>query len=78
MYMLDEEDWPALVDAQCEGVITLKDDGFLQAYLVLRDAINVETGGPSDSSYLIERPVANGKLAPVAEIYEVEAVADTA
>ena len=78
MQMLNEDEWPTRVDARCEGTITLMNDGFLQAYLVLRDAVNSETGDPSESPYLVKRSAINCTLAPLAEICEVEAIADTA
>ena len=75
MWLLAEDEWPTLVIAKCEGIVTLIDDnGFLQPFLVLRDALDGETREPSESPYLVERAVANGKLAPVAEIHEIEAV----
>ena len=55
MYLLNEDEWPHPVEARCEGVVTLIDDGHLQAFLVLRDPVEVETGGSSGLSYLVER-----------------------
>jgi hypothetical protein len=74
MHTLAEDEWPHAVEGNCEGVATLIDDGYLQAFLVLRDPVEAKTGGSSGLAYLVERATINCKLAPVAEIYEVEAV----
>jgi hypothetical protein len=76
MYLLADDEWPHPVEARCEGVLTLIEDGRLQAFLVLRDPVEVQTGGSSGLSYLIERGVVTGRLAPVAALFEVETVAE--
>jgi hypothetical protein len=77
MYLLNEDEWPHPVEGHCDSVVTLIDQGHLQAFLVLRDPAEVKTGGSSGLAYLVERATINCKLAPVAEIYEVEAVPGT-
>lgn len=78
MYLLDDDDWPRPVEARCEGIITLIDDGHLQPFLLLADPAEVNTGGSSGLGYLVEHRAINCTLAPVAEVYEVEAVAEPA
>jgi hypothetical protein len=77
MFLLAENEWPHPIEAHCEAVATLIDQGNLQAFLVLRDPVEVRTGGSSGLSYLVERSTITCKLAPVGEIYEVEAVLGT-
>ena len=77
MYLLNEDEWPHPVEAHCEGVVTLIDEGRLQAFLLLRDPAEVRTGGSSGLSYLVERGAINCKLAPLGEISEIEAVGAT-
>jgi hypothetical protein len=74
MFMLNEDEWPHPVEADCEGVVTLVEEGFLQPFLLLRDPVEIKTGGCSGLSYLVERAEITCKLAPVAEIYEIETV----
>ena len=72
MWMLEEDEWPDKIEAQCEGVVTLMVDGFLQAFLILRDPINARTREPLDPAYLADHGAINCKLAPLAELCEVE------
>ena len=76
MYLLADDDWPHPVEAQCDGVLTLIEDGHVQAYLVLRDPVEVKTGGSSGLAHLVERGVAKARLAPVAALSEIETVAE--
>jgi hypothetical protein len=77
MYALAEDEWPHPVEGQCEAVATLIDQGHLQAFLVLRDPAEVRSGGSSGFAYLVERATITCKLAPVAEMYEIETIAET-
>ena len=72
MWLLDEDEWPDRIEAHCEGTVTLKVDGFLQAFLVLRDPINARTRERADLAYLAKHRAINCKLAPLAELCEVE------
>lgn len=72
MWLLDEDEWPDKIEAHCEGVVTLMVDGFLQAFLVLREPINARTRNRSDSISLADHLAINCKLAPLAELCEVE------
>ena len=78
MYLLGEDEWPHPVEAQCDGVVTLIDQGHLQAFLLLLDPVEVKTGGCSGLSYLVERSAVNRKLAPLADLCEIETVAAAA
>lgn len=71
--LLAEDELPKPVDAHCEGIVTMIDEGHLQAFLLLRDIVNIRTGEPTESSCLVERSAINASLAPVAEICEIEA-----
>ena len=72
MWLLDESEWPDPVEGHCEGAVTLIDDGHLQAFLLLRDPINARTRVSSDSRFLVSRAAINCKLAPLADICDVE------
>jgi hypothetical protein len=72
MFLLNEDEWPHPVEAFCEGIVTLMDDGKLQAFFLLRDPKEIKTGGSSGLSYLVERQGIHCGLAPVADLYEVE------
>ena len=74
MWLLAEDEWPRPIEASCEGIVTLMDDGHLQAFLLLCDAVEIKSGGRSGLSYLVERGVANGKLASAADLYEIESI----
>jgi hypothetical protein len=74
MYLLNQDEWPHPVEADCIGCTTLQDDGRLQAYLVLRGPIEVWTGGCSGLSHLVKRPGIDYSLAPLADFYEVQCV----
>ena len=74
MWLLAEDEWPAPVEAYCDGVVTLLDNGHLQAFLVLHDAISGRTRKTSESSFLIAHEAIAGKLAPAADLYEVEII----
>src|SRR5207253_3154760 len=65
---------PHQVEAYCDGVVTLLDNGHLQAFLVLHDAISGRTKQTSESSFLIEHAAIAGKLAPAADLYEIEII----
>ena len=69
MYLLDDDNWPRPVEARCEGIITLIDDGHLQAFLLLADPAEVKTGGSSGLGYVVEHRAINCTLAPAAEVY---------
>ena len=73
MWLLAEDEWPHPIEARCEGIVTLMDDGHLQAFLLLSDVVEIKTGGCSGLSYLVERGV-NHKLAPAADLYEIESI----
>jgi hypothetical protein len=75
MYALAEDEWPHPVEAQCDGAVTLIDEGHLQAFLLLLDPVEVKTGGCSGLSHLVERSAVNRQLAPVADLFEIETVA---
>lgn len=70
----DDDNWPDPGEGHCEGVITLIDFGHLQAFLLLRDAVNTKTGEQYDSEYLDRRSAINCTLAAVADLYEVESI----
>ena len=74
MYLLAGDDWPHPVEAHCEGIATLIHLGHLQAFLVVRDLVEVETGGSSGLAYLVNRAMVTFKLAPVADMYEIDVV----
>lgn len=74
MWLLAEEEWPAPIKAHCEGIVTLIDDGRLQAFLLLRDPVDARTGEPSQSSFLRQRGALNCTLGPLADLYEIEAL----
>ena len=76
MYLLNEDEWPHPVEAHCDGVVTLIDEGHLQAFLLLLDPVEVKTGGSSGLSYLVERAAVNRKLAPVADLCEIETMTE--
>jgi hypothetical protein len=76
MYLLNEDEWPHPVEGHCEGIATMIDDGHLQAFLLLLDPVEVRTGGSSGLSYLVERGAINCTLAPLAELCEIETVAE--
>jgi hypothetical protein len=78
MFLLAEDEWPHPVEATCDGVITLMEDGFLQAYLLVRDPVEIKTGGCSGLSYLVERGAINCNLASLAELSEIEIASDLA
>jgi len=72
MWLLNEEDWPRPVEAYCEGVVTLLDKGHLQAYVLLRDPVEIETGGCSGLGYLKNPGAITCAGAPLADLYEIE------
>lgn len=75
MSVLNEEDWPSPVEGYCEGVVTLLDNGHLQAFLILNvrgQSATTSTDGARDC--FRNRAVVNGSLAPLAEIYEIQAI----
>jgi len=78
MYLLAEDEWPHPVEANCDGVITLMENGFLQAYLLVRDAVEIKMGGCSGLSRVVERGAINCKLASLAEMYEIEIAPEAA
>jgi len=78
MYLLAEDEWPHPVEANCDGIITLMENGFLQAHLLLRDAVEIKTGGCSGLSHVVERSALNRKLASLAEMYEIEIASEAA
>ena len=78
MYLLNDDEWPHPVEALCEGVVTLMDDGKLQAFLLLKDPKEMKTGGCSGLSYLVERPEIRCGLAPIGDLYEVETAEEPA
>ncbi|MDP9226597.1 MAG: hypothetical protein M3P18_22705 [Actinomycetota bacterium] len=77
MWLLAEEEWPVAIEAHCEGVVTLIDQGHLQGFLLLPD-LNPRTDEFCRFPYLVEQYLVNGLLAPVAEIYEIETIAEAA
>lgn len=76
MYLLNEDEWPHPVEADCVGVVTVADDGRPQPFLLLRTAMEVKTGGCSGLCHLVERPGFVDMLAPVAELYEIESLGE--
>ena len=74
MAVLDESEWPDWIEARCEGTATLIEHGHLQAFMMLRDPINARTRERPASTQLLERGAINCKLAPLAHLYEIEAV----
>jgi hypothetical protein len=78
MHLLAEDEWAHPIEGHCEGIVTMMDHGHLQAFLVLLDPVAVKTGGSSGLSYLVERGAINCKLAPVADLFEIEAVVEAA
>ena len=75
MWLLAEDEWPHPIEACCDGVVTLLDGGHLQAFLLLRDVMEVRMGGCSGLSYLTERSLVSGHLAAVADLYEIASIA---
>jgi hypothetical protein len=74
MMMLDEEG-PNPLYAQCVGITTYQADGVLQPCLLLEDLRELKTPeGGSSMGYAMERVGYAARLAPVADIYEIEAV----
>ena len=74
MIMLEEEG-PNPLYAQCVGITTFQVDGFLQPFLLLEDLREFKTPqGGSPMGYTIERTGYASRLAPLAEICEIEAV----
>jgi hypothetical protein len=74
MWLLNEDEWPHPVETHCEGVVTLIDEGRLQAFLLVQNPVELKAGGSSGLSYLVERGAINCKLAPVGEISEIEEI----
>lgn len=72
MWLCAEDEWPHPVIAHCEGIVTLIDEGFLQAFLLLRDPVERKTGGSSGLAHLITRSAINCTLAPVADLHQIE------
>ena len=77
MFLLEPEGpYPALAD--CLGVTLLRDDGFLQAYLMVEGVKEVPTaGGYSPEGYFIKRADCEYLLAPVADLYSIAKIGST-
>ena len=74
MWLLAPDEWPHPVLGFCEGTMTLRKDGHLQAYLLLRGANDPETAGCSGMSFLDHWGRYPGMLAPLASIYEITTI----
>jgi hypothetical protein len=72
MYMLNEDEWPHPVEGDCLGIVTLCDDRHLQPFLLLGNPSERPVGGSSGLSRLRSRNSFSYRLAPVADIYEVQ------
>jgi hypothetical protein len=73
MFLLEDEG-PYPVLANCQGIVLLRHEGFLQAYLIL-DGIEER---PNVSGYsparFLERENKGFTLAPIAELLEIGAI----
>ena len=72
---LIEQEGPYPVEAYCNGITLLNDDGFLQAYLMVTDVKELPNkDGYSPSAYFIKRADCEYLLAPFADLYQVSKV----
>lgn len=78
MFLLNDDEWPHPVTARCVAVVTMIDQGHLQAFLALSDATEFKSGGSSGLAFLVRRGAINCTLAPVADLYAVEIVGKAA
>jgi hypothetical protein len=76
MLLLAEDEWPHPVEADCRGVVTLLAQDHLQPFLIVERITERWTGGCSGVSYLVKYDSFDGLLAPVADLYEIEALYD--
>ncbi len=72
-----EDEGPNPLIADCRGIVTLLEDGFLQPFLLVENERDRPTvNGYSAVQCLVERPGVALRLAPIAELLEIEEVTD--
>ncbi len=71
MFLLEDEGpYPMLAD--CKGVALFRQEGFLQAYLILDQVEELpDQSGYSPTKFLDTKAVAGFTLAPIAELFEI-------
>ena len=74
MYLLEDEGpYPVLAD--CRGIVLLREQGFLQAYLIFDDVEELpDSSGYSAGKFLDSAKMPGFTLAPVAELLEIMTV----
>jgi hypothetical protein len=71
MFLLDDEG-PHPILADCRGIVLLRDEGFLQPYMILNRIEELPNSlGYSPTNFLDREKISDLTLGPVAELYEI-------
>jgi hypothetical protein len=72
MYVLEDEG-PCPLVADCRGIAVVRDDEFLQAYLILDGVVELpNNSGYSPVGFLRQRNEIGFPLAPISELFQIE------